>query len=87
MVTSQAVAVPMAKVRAATPPESSSVRDSEPGRTVETRCGQMLSAGVSASSRTVTIGSATTSRTSATMAVHAGETRRFCRQPELLKED
>ena len=73
MVTSHAAAVPMAKVTAATPPDISSVRQSEPGRTVETRCGQMLSAGLSASSKTVAMGSTTMKRTSATTAVQAGE--------------
>ena len=80
MVTSHAAAVPTANVTAATPADSSSVRDSEPGSTVETRCGQMLSAGVSASSSTVAMGSATTDTMTATIAVHAGETRCRCRQ-------
>ena len=85
MVTSQAVAVPTANASAPVPAASSSVRSSEPGSTVCRRCGQMLSAGVSASSSTVTAGSAMTARISATVTVHAGEARRRWRQAPMRR--
>ena len=70
MVTSHAVPVPITMVSSPVPAMRTSVAASELGRMVETRCGQMLSPGANASTRTVAIGSAINANSAATSAVH-----------------
>ena len=79
MVTSQAVPVPITPVRTATPASSLKVVHSVPGRTLASRCGQMLSFGASANATIATIGRARTASASATATVHIGDTRRRAR--------
>ena len=69
MVTSQALVTPMVRTPKVTPSISPSVVSTYPGRTVETRCGQMFSRGKSASQGIPRIGSETTSATRRVAAV------------------
>ena len=76
MVTSQAQAVPVTSVRLPTPAISSTVSSSDCGRTVRARCGQMFSAGASASARMVAIGTSMTATMAPTISVQPGDERR-----------